>query len=238
MTLTFDVRSAVGPPMAATIELAPKRVVLGGYSARSSEERNRHIDELRQLGIEPPTEVPAFWHVSPYLVTTETRIEVQGAHTSGEIEYALIAHAGRTYVTVASDQTDRELERHSIPRSKQVCPKVLATMVVPLDEVLDEWDAIAISSEVSTDGRRWEPYQRSTLASMMDPPALIRAAWGTDALADGTVLLSGTVPLLDGVTRFDAHFRGAMTIPRRAEDLTLAYRVDVLPEIVTKEVTA
>lgn len=221
---------------AAHIIMAPRRVILGGYTARSGAERERHIAELREIGIEPPERVPAFWHVSPWLITTASSIEVQGHRTSGEIEYALIAHEGRTYVAAASDQTDREFERSSIPRSKQLCPKVVSQTVVPLEDVIDRWDEIILASDVSADGRTWRPYQRSPLAAMLGPRELVRAACGSEVPADGTILLSGTIPLIDGTTRYESHFRGTLTTPEGGIELELGYRVDVLPEIVTKEV--
>lgn len=233
MSLHLTVRSVAG---ASAIRIDPRRVILGGYSARSAEVRERHIAELREIGIEPPDRVPAFWHVSPRLLTTGSEIHVQGDRTSGEIEYALIQHGGRTYVAAASDQTDREFERHSIPRSKQLCEKVLSSEVVPLNEVVGQWDELVLGSEVAADGADWRPYQHSELAAMLNPAALVRAAVGTDVLPDDTVLLSGTIPLLDGVTRYEPHFRGSLAVPGGAV-LTLAYRVAVMPEIHTKEET-
>lgn len=218
-------------PSAQPLHLSPRLVILGGYSARSAAERDRHIAELRAIGIEPPKTVPAFWAVSSGLVTTGSRIEVQGTGTSGEVEYALIAHGGRTYVTVASDQTDRELERVSIPRSKQLCAKVIGREVVPLEMVLGEWDEISLESDVSDDGREWIPYQRGSLADLLPPGELVRAVLGVDDLPDGRVLLSGTMPLIDGITRFDSHFRARLVAPRANVELGLAYRVDVLPEL-------
>lgn len=236
MTLRLTVRSTAATS-AGQISVEPRALILGGFSARSVEVNERHIVELRTLGIEPPAQTPAFWHMSPWLVTTGSQIEVQGASTSGEIEYALIGHDGRTYVAVASDQTDREFERHSIPRSKQLCQKVLSDEVIPLDELIDVWDDIEIASEVSTDDVGWRPYQRDRLATMLDPRALVRACSGTDDLADGTILLSGTIPLIDGVTRYEPLFRGTLTVPGSATALRLAYRVEVLPEIVTTKET-
>lgn len=232
MSIKFTVRSASDEAL-GRIVVEPRQVILGGYSARSVAERERHIAELRQIGIEPPARVPAFWRVSTWLLTTGREIEVQGETTSGEIEYALIGHAGRTYVAAASDQTDRDVERSSIPRSKQLCPKVLSADVLPLNEVLDRWDEIVIASWVGTDGETWIPYQRSPLGAMMDPMALTRAACRADSLSDGTVLLSGTIPLLDAVTRYDSHFRGTLTVPESGPELQLAYGVHVLPEVVT-----
>jgi hypothetical protein len=215
----------------APIAFDPIRLILGGYSARSVEERERHIAELRQIGIEPPSHVPAFWHVSPWLLTTASVIKVQGHRTSGEVEFALLSHSGHTYATVASDQTDREFERYSIPRSKQLCPKVLSVDLVPMAAVGDRWDAIAIGSDVSDDGESWEPYQRGTLGDLLPPADLVRAACGGGGLADGTILLSGTMPLVDGETRYAPYFRARMSLPDARLDLALAYRVEVLPEV-------
>ncbi len=219
-----------GRPGKPTIEFAPRRVVLAGYSARSAAVRQQHINELRQIGIEPPARVPAFWPVGANLLTTASRIQVQGERTSGEVEYALLAHEGRRYVAVASDQTDRTFEVHSIPRSKQLCAKVISNQVIPLDDVVGRWDAIVISSEVSSDGSTWLPYQRGELAEVLDPTGLVQACFGTDALADGTVLLSGTLPLLDGETRYLPHFRAALELPGSTLRVELAYHVEALPE--------
>ena len=228
MAVQLTVRSASGS--AASIEVEPVSVILGGYSARSAADRQRHIDELRQIGIEPPERVPAFWPVAANLVSTGAEIQVQGERTSGEVEYALIAQEGHTYVAVASDQTDRAFEVHSIPRSKQLCAKVISSDVVALEELRVAWDRIVISSEVSADGEIWLPYQRGELAGMLDPDGLVRACFGTNALADRTVLLSGTIPILDGETRYLPHFRAALEVPDSDLRLTLAYRIEMLPD--------
>lgn len=230
MAVRLTVRSASGAT-STSIEVEPTSVILGGYSARSAAERQRHIDELRQIGIEPPERVPAFWPVGANLVSTASEIQVQGERTSGEVEYALIAHEGQTYVAVASDQTDRAFEVHSIPRSKQLCAKVISSEVVALDDLRAAWDRIVISSEVSADGDMWLPYQRGELAGMLDPDGLVSACFGTGALADRTILLSGTIPILDGETRYLPHFRATLEVPDSDHlRLALAYRVEMLPE--------
>ena len=231
MRVSFSVRRT-GDEDRTTIEVSPRRVILGGYTARSVEQRDRHIEELRRIGIEPPPTVPAFWHVSDGLVTTAGAIQVQGHRTSGEAEFALVAHRGQIYVTVASDQTDREFERHSIPRSKQLCAKVLGSEVTPLDDVLAAWDDALLESEVSPDGDAWIPYQRSSLAELLPPRRLLEAAFGRDALSDETILLSGTVPLVDGETRYLPYFRARLTFPGPGPRMELAYRVEMLSETV------
>ena len=231
MALTFDVVAGAG--RGEQLKIAPAQVILGGYSARSAEERDRHIAELRTIGIEPPAQVPAFWHVARHLLTVDDSIEVQGDQTSGEAEFALIVHGGRIYVTVASDQTDRELERVSIPRSKQLCPKVLGKEAIPLGEMRASWDEFELSSDVSADGATWIPYQRSPLSALLDAATLLQAAGLADDPPDGSILLSGTIPLVDGVTRFLPHFRAALGVPGGdLPTLRIAYRVSVLPEFV------
>lgn len=221
-----------GARVGAPFSVSPTQVILGGYTARSAGERQRHIDELEAIGIAAPASAPAFWRVARHLLTTKTEIEVQGGRTSGECEYALIVAGGRIWVTVASDQTDRELERVSIPRSKQLCPKALGTDAVALDELLPVWDDIELSSDISSDGANWIPYQRAKLAALLDPATLLRASGLGDTPADGAILLSGTVAIVDGVTRFLPYFRAALDVPGRDLTLRLTYRVDVLPEIV------
>ena len=230
MRATFDVVAGTEAGQQVGVELT--QVILGGYSARDPEDRQRHIDELEAIGIDPPASVPAFWRVARHLVTTGDEIEVQGTQTSGEAEFALIAARRQIWVTVASDQTDRELERVSIPRSKQLCPKVLGTNVVQLADVRSVWDEIELSSDVSADGTTWIPYQRATLADLADPETLLRGSGLGDSPPDGTILLSGTVPIVDGETRFLPHFRASLVVPNRGIALRIAYRVGVLPEIV------
>jgi hypothetical protein len=221
--------SANGTP-GRELDFPARLVVLGGYSARTAEERQRHVAELRTIGIEPPERVPAFWAVGTGLLTTGRRIEVQGGRTSGEIEYALLFTGGRVLVAAASDQTDREFEVHSIPRAKQLCAKVLSRDVVPLDELRPRWDELVLSSEVRRPTGDWSAYQRSPLAAMLPPDELVAACFGGGAVPDGTVLLSGTVPLLDGITRYLPEFRGALRVPGSPVALSLEYQVHVLPE--------
>ncbi|HET8616895.1 MAG TPA: DUF2848 family protein [Actinomycetales bacterium] len=211
--------------------MRPTLVVLGGYAARDAAERQRHVDELADIGILPPEQVPAFWAVGTGLLTTGDRIEVQGERTSGEIEFALVVSQGRVFVAAASDQTDREFEVHSIPRSKQMCAKVLSRQVVALDDVVDSWDDLELRSDVRVASGPWRPYQRASVSALMHPRDLMAAAFGHGATpVDGTVLLSGTVSLIDGVTTYDDSFRGALALPSGGTELTLEYDVAVLPE--------
>lgn len=231
MQLDLSERS-IAAPTAVDLAVEVHHVVLAGFSARSHDVRQQHIDELRSIGIEPPERVPAFWPVSAALVTTGDRIQVQGPDTSGEIEYALLFTGGRVLVGVASDQTDRALEAHSIPRSKQLCAKVLSRDVLPLDELRGAWDDVVISSDIRAADGAWRLYQRSALATMLAPDALVRACFGEAPVSDGTLLLSGTVPISDGHTVFAPAFRGRLEVPGWSGDLRIEYEVEAMPERV------
>ncbi len=228
MTLDLHVVSESG--WATPRRFTVSELVLAGYSARTDEIRNAHIEELRELGIEPPAQVPAFWPVSRDLVTTDNRLRVQGTETSGEVEFVFLNDTDGLLVAVGSDQTDRGFEKFSIPRSKQACGKVISSSVVRYADVRDRWDAIEISCDVRDDDGSWLPYQRATLDLVMDPDTLVERCFGADGPPVGAVMMSGTIPLLDGVTRFASQYRCAMTIPGFSEDLAFYYSVDVLPD--------
>lgn len=227
ITLDLDVVSPFSAPAPLRFEVG--ELVLGGYTARDAEARDAHIDELRAIGIEPPEQVPAFWPVSPSLVSTRGRLAVQGSDTSGEVEFVLLFGTGETYVGVGSDQTDRALERYSIPRSKQVCGKVIGPAVVRLSEVREVWDEIVLTCEVRDADGSWRPYQRASLASVLPPEQLIAGCYGAGGSPPGAVLMSGTVPLLDGVTRYARQYRCGMHVPGLHEEVAVAYAVDALP---------
>ncbi|NIQ18355.1 MAG: DUF2848 domain-containing protein, partial [Candidatus Aenigmarchaeota archaeon] len=77
-----------------------------------------HIEELRREGIPPPPSVPMLFPVLSHNITTAGQIQVVGSRTSGEAEFVLLLDGENIFVGVGSDHTDRDLERHSIMKSK------------------------------------------------------------------------------------------------------------------------
>src|SRR5215218_6040179 len=100
-----------------------RRLLIAGYTGRDQAAVARHVAELREHGIPAPARTPALYALAPDRLTTATPVAVVGSQTSGEAEFVLIVSRGVLYVGVGSDHTDRDLERLSVPRSKQVCPK-------------------------------------------------------------------------------------------------------------------
>lgn len=211
-------------PLAFTV----RRVICGGYASRDRTEVDRHIRELERLGIPRPKEVPVFFPVASYLAMLGGAVEVQGPFTSGEVEFVLLFGPDKPWVTVGSDQTDRFVERHSVPASKQLCPKIIAGTVWPLEEVEPHWDELILRSWVRS-GRRRRLYQEATLASMLPPSGLLpglRRRVGRDL--DGVVLFSGTIPTVDGELVYGDAYELELADPRLDRAIRTQYTVQVL----------
>ncbi len=191
-------------------ELYEPALLVIGYAGRNQAAVQHHIDELAAIGIAPPPRVPMVYELEPGLVTYDPVVVVAGTRTSGEVEPVLVRAAGRWYLAVGSDHTDRELEAEDIATSKAVCPKPVSATAFLLDvdpaagELDEAWDAIEIVSEI--DG---VAYQRGTLAALRVPSDLI--AHATEGGRDGDlVIFGGTVPLLDGTFRYGSTFTASL----------------------------
>ena len=110
------------------------------------------------------------------------------------------------WVGVGSDHTDRGFEKHSIPASKQMYPKVMAPTFWPYEEVKDHWDRIVLRAW-AVEGDKRTLYQEDTLSSILAPDDLLAQIPDADADAAGAcVLFSGTIATRAGLIfadRFD-----------------------------------
>jgi hypothetical protein len=205
-----------------------RHIVCAGYTSRDRADAERHIRELESLGIARPKDVPVFFAVASYLATVEQIVEVQGPFTSGEVEFALILGPGGPWVTVASDQTDRFVERHSVPAAKQLCSKVLAPTVWPLAEVEDHWDDLELRAWVRS-GRKRRLYQEAKLGSLLAPSAILAGLRRrVGRVVDGVVLLSGTVPTVDGQVVYGDAYELELVDPHLGRAIRTQYAVRVL----------
>lgn len=178
------------------LEAFPGQLIVAGYTGRDADAVAAHIAELAEAGVPAPDTVPAFYELDPALLTTDPVVEVDGANSSGEVEPVIIRHAGRHYLTVGSDHTDRELEKTDIPGSKAACPKPVGQQVVPLPDDLTgfDYDSVLATSEV--DGER---YQSGALATLRTPADLLARLADAVPGADGDIVVfGGTLPLLTG----------------------------------------
>jgi hypothetical protein len=196
-----------------------------GYSGRNQEMVKKHIEELAVEGIEPPPSVPMVYPISNILVTQDEEIHVLGKKTSGEVEFVLLINNKKTYVTVGSDHTDRELEGYSIPYAKQATPKPVAKEAWLLDEVLDHWDDLQLSCEIFVNNN-WEVYQSGNVTANLAVDDILKFANSKAAVdPEGTVLFCGTVPILGGQFIFADAFRLTFTDPILGRTIQHEYSV-------------
>lgn len=207
------------------IEIQLEKAFCIGYSGRDKEKTYEHIKELSEIGIPEPEEVPMLYPVSVNNVTQEKFIEVVGKETSGEAEIVLIFGDTKdeVYITLGSDHTDRDLETVSINKSKQVCAKPLATKAWNLNEVLDHWDQLILSSELNLNGE-WVPYQKDNLTAILPYNEIIKYIEKKKGPRNNSIYFSGTVPLLEGFS-YGGAFRMSLEDPLKKDIINSTYKI-------------
>jgi hypothetical protein len=129
---------------------------------------------------------------------------------------------------VASDHTDRELERFDIRKSKQVCPTVLSRSLWNYEETKENWDQIQIRSWAFKDGQK-DIYQESTLGSILAPEDLIRLVQPQiEGPLEAIGIFSGTPPLLAGEMIFADRFEGELRDMNLNRKIAIGYSIDAL----------
>ena len=120
-------------------------------------------------------------------------------------------------MSVGSDHTDRELVKHSVALSKQVCAKPLASTAWRFDDVADHWDDLELRSYALVQDQR-RLYQEGSVQSVRRPADLIAAYCAaarssSPALPDGAVMFCGTLPVR-GELEFADRFELELVDPR------------------------
>jgi hypothetical protein len=197
------------------LKLRVRRMINAGYVGRDLKSVEAHIEELRREGISPPPSVPMIFPVLSHNITTENEIEVIGNKTSGEVEFVLLLEGETVFVGVGSDHTDRDLERQSIVKSKQICLNVLSNHVWKYKEVESHWDELLMQSWVRMkQGDADILYQRARLKSIIsaaDLKELVKSKMQDfPDKEDGLVIFSGTIPILTKDILCGNYFRGEL----------------------------
>ena len=205
-------------------------LVIAGWTGRDVAALNHHIEELKAIGVQPPSKVPLYYRVAAQMLTQADRIQVLGDDTSGEVEPVLVGTADRLWVTVGADHTDRKLESYGVAVSKQVCPKVIGRTAWRFEEVEPHWDKLVLRSFITGGGKK-VLYQEGPLARIRPPRELV-AGWreGDKRLPAGTAMFCGTLPAL-GAIRSSSRFEMEIEDPVLARKLVHAYDVEALPLI-------
>lgn len=206
-----------------------RALVIAGWAGRDAGRIEAHVRELEAEGIPRPPRTPMFYRLSAGLLTTDSEITVIGGSTSGEVECLLVSRNDGLWVGLASDHTDRALERTSVAKSKQVCLKPAARTLWRFDDVAPHWDELELRSFINADGKQ-TPYQSGTAAAMLPPDALLKdLASRGGAFAAGTAMFCGTLATLSAI-RASSRFEMELHDPVLKRTIRHAYSVHDLPE--------
>jgi hypothetical protein len=203
-------------------------LVIAGWTGRDVAALNHHIEELKAIGVQPPSKVPLYYRVTANLLTQAETVQVLGDDTSGEAEPVLVGAADRLWVTVGADHTDRKLESYGVAVSKQVCAKVIGRTAWRFEEVEPHWDRLMLRGFIAEGGKK-VLYQEGALAKIREPRELI-AGWrsGDRRLPAGVAMFCGTLPAI-GTIRSSSRFEMEIEDPVLGRKLTHAYDVHPLP---------
>ncbi|MFF1418470.1 DUF2848 domain-containing protein [Streptomyces sp. NPDC058280] len=205
------------------------QVLNAGYAGRSQVDVAAHVAELAELGVPAPSVTPALYPVSPYLAQHTDQVSVQHGRTSGEAEWALVVDRdGELLLTAACDHTDRELEVHGVAWSKNASPDVLARRAWRLADVQGRLDDLTLRAWVTHAGRE-TAIQNGTLAELLTPGYWADVLRERGDLVPGTVLISGTIPMAEGVDQFADRWRVELSDPVTGDAIELAYDVVRMP---------
>jgi hypothetical protein len=202
-------------------------LVIAGWTGRDVAALNHHIEELRALGVMPPSKVPIYYRVGAHLLTQAPNVQVLGEDSSGEVEPVLVAAAGRLWVTIGADHTDRKVESYGIAVSKQMCAKPIGTVAWRFEEVEPHWDRLMLRSFIEEGGRR-VLYQEGPLAKIREPRGLIGGWRGDPRLPEGAAMFLGTMPAI-GAIRSSPNFEMELEDPVLGRKLAHGYHVQSLP---------
>jgi hypothetical protein len=208
-------------------EIVVNDLVIAGWTGRDLAGLQHHIDELKALGVKPPSSVPLFYRVDRGLITSGTKIDVVGPDTSGEVETVIFSSDG-LWVGLGSDHTDRAAEAYSVALSKQLCRKVVAPELWRFDEVAPHWDRLVLRAHIVVDGRR-RLYQEGATKVIRDPRELMERFGGRGpSLPEGTVMFCGTQPAIGGITPAE-RFEMELEDPVLGRAMRHAYDIRALP---------
>ena len=211
-----------------SLSFTVKRLIVVGFAGRDVGKTMEHIHELEAEGIKCPKEVPVVYECSPALLTQAGAIEVVAGSSSGEVEYLVMKHAGKTYVGLGSDHTDRALEAVSIHKSKQLCAKPIAREVWDYEEVAGHFAAIRLVSSQTVDGEAID-YQAGVTADLLPLDTILAKVRREIPDLEDCVVYTGTVPLKQGF-KFGERFSCALIDDDIGRRIDLGYDVRMIGE--------
>jgi hypothetical protein len=214
-----------------------KKMINLGRTSRDPEDIIKHLEELKAEGITVSSDIPSYNPKIKDRITTENIIQVlPNSKTSGEVEYVLLFTSDNYfYITVGSDHTDRELEKHNVILSKQICLNVISNKLWAYEDIKDHWDELVMKAWVKEKGER-KIYQEGKLASMLRPEELIKKVRErvTGDLT-GAVVFSGTFPIIGGKVNYGSYFEIELIDENRGRSLKHSYTAEPIDWFISNK---
>jgi len=204
-----------------------EQVVIAGWTGRDAAALQAHIDELAEMGIPGPSEVPMFYRTSAAHLTTANAIQVIGPDSSGEVECFVLKTGGELWLGVGSEHTDRKAETAGITLAKQLCEKPLGSTLWRFSEVAGHLDDLILRAWIQEKGEQ-VLYQQGTLAEMRPVQELVDRYSSGAGLADNTLMFGGTLAAIGGV-RPSERFGFELEDPRLGRLIRHDYDIEELP---------
>jgi len=226
VSLSFE-GHAKGDVEKVTVEI--EDLVIAGWTGRDVAALDHHIEELKAIGVQPPSQVPIYYRVSAAMLTQADTVQVLGDDSSGEVEPVLIGAAQRLWVTLGADHTDRKVESYGIAVSKQMCAKPVGRTAWRFEDVEPHWDRLILRSYIHEAGTR-TLYQEGPLASIRPPRDLVAGWKGEKKLPAGVAMFCGTMGAIGGI-RSSSRFDMELDDPVLGRKLTHGYAVQTLPVV-------
>ena len=177
------------------LEAKIENIYICGYTSSNQQALQDHIDELKKIGVTPPDKTPMLYKKANLSPAVNTGIRVISDDTSGEVEYYLLLQNDKIYLGLASDHTDRGIEKHDVEKSKQVCPVVLSDVVWDYSEI-KEWKSLTLKSWAAQ-GNEKILYQEASLEIFMKPEEIIDfVKEEIQSDLNNSIILCGTPPLI------------------------------------------
>jgi len=200
-------------------------LINGGYTGRNQEEVQKHIDELKLIGVPAPEKTPVFFPKYPDRLTQVSEIPCLDEESHiGEAEYVVLIKDNEIYISTGSDHTDRSLETVSIPKAKQMYPNIVSKDIWKFSELEEYWDEIILRGWVERDGQK-VLFQETALSALLAPRELLSYVKDIISVKDlnGLVLYSGTVAGKFEID-YSPYFEVELEDPRRKMTMKSSYR--------------
>ncbi|HXD28423.1 MAG TPA: DUF2848 family protein, partial [Arthrobacter sp.] len=124
----------------------------------------------------------------------------------------------------------RDLEVHGVAWSKNAGPDVIASRAWRLDDVRDRLDTLRLRAWVTHGTGGESLIQDSPLAALLSPDYWLDVLRERGLDRPGTVLISGTVAMVEGVDQFADAWRVELSDPGTQESIDLRYSVHRMPQ--------